>query len=1056
MILPTDQAARVRALEELDTNFIVEAGAGSGKTTLMAGRVVAMIAAGRPAEKIAAVTFTKKAAAELRERVELVLESQGLEAGLANEPFIGTIHSFCARLLRERPIEAGLDPRFREVEEDEAELIRSGWWEQWLERLFLADDTAILELRALGISPRDLGDAFGAFVRYPDVDFSAPECPLPKTAALVKALNALIDRGLAMIPVEEPAGQWDKVQKTLFRLNFERRSRDWNNPVDFFDSLSLLSASATVTQNRWERSPETAKTDKAAAKAYGEELSAWRAGAAEAALTAWYEHRYAPIARLLRRATDEFAAHRLHRAQLTFEDLLTHTARLLRENPDARRSLGERWRYLLVDEFQDTDPIQAEVAFLLGSEPTTGESGRWADVSLRSGALFVVGDPKQSIYRFRRADIETYEEARTAIERQGAMLRLTANFRSVPVIAEFVNTHFGAHGAFPTQASAVQAAFSPLEPMKSGEGLIARYSVLGAKGESGKDVVLLQDAQRVASFIADGIAAGRFAPQDVLVLTQKKAALTEHARQLAARGIAVSVAGASLPMEAELYELHLLFQLLRDPENGVLVAAVLEGRFFGASPADLWAAKEAGLAFTIAHTPAAVTGDERAVRVSDALTMLHDWLVRSRADAPDVFLARVLDGTGLLAYTAADDLGDVRAGLLVRLIEDVRAASLDPELAHDAAFGALDRLLAAEIPDAPLLPGRTDAVRVMNLHKAKGLEAPIVILAAPTEASNYPPSVAVRREGSRPTGGVLIEASTNEYQSVTIAQPPGWEAMQATEAQFQNAERERLRYVAATRAGEQLVVAEFEKELKDGWKKATNREWSAFAATLDDVLAEQLDMEIAPASGREQLTDSAAAIGAEVARVEQSRADAARASWTWQTVAVMAKAEAQERRSLDDVSVMTRGAGAAWGTAVHRMLDEVGKGGDAFDVASAAQRIAADEGVSERAADLIATVERALASEVWTALRAAPDRRFEWPVVGWLERDGSPIYIEGVIDAAYETAAGWHIIDWKTDDVADDVWVVRLEAYEGQVALYAELLARATGRTITTEIVRLR
>ena len=316
--LPPDQAARTRALDDLDTNFIVEAGAGSGKTTLMARRVVAMIAAGRPADSIAAVTFTKKAAAELRERVELVLEKQGLETSLANEPFIGTIHSFCARLLRERPIEAGLDPRFREVEPDEAKLIRNSWWEQWLERLFLANDAAIVELRALSVAPRDLSDAFEAFVQYPDVDFSAVATAVPAIKPLVTALNALMDRGLAMIPRSDDEGDWDPLQQTLFRLAFERRSRDWSQPAEFFDSLSLLSASVKITQYKWERSPETAKSDKAAAKAYREEIAEWRAGPGGAALTAWYEHRYAPIARLLRRAADEFPSDRLLLAQLTF------------------------------------------------------------------------------------------------------------------------------------------------------------------------------------------------------------------------------------------------------------------------------------------------------------------------------------------------------------------------------------------------------------------------------------------------------------------------------------------------------------------------------------------------------------------------------------------------------------------------------------------------------------------------------------------------------------------------------------------------------------------
>lgn len=1057
---PPDQAARDRARNELDTNFLVEAGAGSGKTTLMAERVVALIADGRPADRIAAVTFTRKAASELRERVQLVLEKTGKRPELANDVFIGTIHSFCARLLRERPVEAGLDPRFRELDEAEAAILTTQWWESWVERLYLADNALLAQLRELGVAPAMLTEAFRTFVRYPDVDFTAPVAPMPVIAPLVQQLNALLKRGFALMPRTEPDGGWDKVQSSLQQLRFDQRSRDWSRPVEFFDSLATLGRSAKVTQKQWVRNALTAKDDKAEAKAFGEELTDWRTGPADAALTAWYEHRYAPCVELLGLAAGEFSQYRLATGRLSFEDLLLNAAKLLRTDRGARAALGERWRYVLVDEFQDTDPIQAEVLFLLGSTPPAAGAvdDSWSEAALRPGALFVVGDPKQSIYRFRRADVETYEEARKAIERTGAHLLLTANFRSLPAIAEFVNAHFGASGKFPEAASQYQAAFAPLVPMRDAKegsppgGLVARYEVLGRRGDANKDTVMTTDAELVASWIAAEIEAGRAKPSDVLVLTRKKEALAEHARQLAARGIPVAVTGAAVAFEDELHELQLLLDLMRDPANPVLVAAVLEGRFLGVTPADLWAARQAGVRFTVASPPVVTPTDARTARVCEGLSQLNGWLLRSHADAPDVFLSRILSETGLLAYTAASDLGDVRAGLLTRLVEDVRAAALEPETAGHAAQDALERMLSDEVPDAPLLPGRADAVRVMNLHKAKGLEATIVILASPTESGSHSPTVAVRREGARPTGGVEI-GSRNVYQTTVIAQPPGWAAMQATEELFQEAENERLRYVAATRAKGRLLISEFLKELKDGIKRPDDREWSAFSLTMDELDIAVIPMEVTPATGRPQMADAATDVEARVHDVEQCRAQAAASTWAWKTVTASAKAELLARQALEDVSVEGRGAGAAWGRAIHRSLEAAGRSGSE-GLKATVRRIAAEEAIEPRAADVLQAVHRVFAGPVWQELMAAPERRFEWPIAGWVDSEGTSTYLEGVIDAAWQTADGWKIVDWKTDDVAGDVWAAREPMYQKQLETYSQLLTSALSVTVESELVR--
>jgi ATP-dependent helicase/nuclease subunit A len=711
---------------------------------------------------------------------------------------------------------------------------------------------------------------------------------------------------------------------------------------------------------------------------------------------------------------------------------------------------------VLVDEFQDTDPVQAEVLFLLASASDSGTD--WSRVTLRDAALFVVGDPKQSIYRFRRADIETYQAARRIIEQQGAVLQLTANFRSLPAIATFVNTHFGERGAFPKKATPEQAAFARLEPARedvNSPASVERYEVSAPSRAAGKAVVIALDAAQIATWVADAITNNEAKAGDVMVLSRKKEALAEIARQLSARGVPVAVTGAAVTLQAELQELSVVLQLMRDPNNPVLVVAALEGRFFGCSPADLWAAREASITFTVVTPPSPVPDDARALRVHEALTCLHRWLLQAHRDAPDVFLSRILAETGLLAWTASDELGDVRAGLLLRLVEEVRKASLDPETAGDAAYNALETLISNELPDAPLLPGRTDAVRVMNLHKAKGLEAKIVILAAPLEKTDFPPRVAVRRKEGRAIGAVQVVVKEG-FQYRVIAQPAGWAQWQQDEAAFQNAEEERLRYVAATRACDRLLISEFVLLKKDDAERKNDREWSAFSPTLDALKIAARPMPIDDAAGRAVLQESPETVMQQAADADARRVQAAASSWAWKTVTGSAKAEYQARVALEDVSVAGRGAGAAWGRAVHRALEEAGRMGLPDVSKASALRFASEEHIPEQAEALHDVVNSVLCGPQWQVIAAAPARRFEWPVAGWKKLDGVPTYLEGVIDAAYQTPDGWHLIDWKTDDVDDAEWMRRLEAYHRQLTTYAELLAVATGGSVTHEIVRVR
>ena len=1049
---PADQQARDRIVSDLDTNLLVEAGAGSGKTTSLVGRMLALVARGTSVDRIAAVTFTRKAANELRERFQLALEARVRDGALGIEvtmrydaalrdldsAFLGTIHAFCARLLRERPLEAGLDPNFHEVTDDDWTQLQADFWNRWLERLKRGDNPMLRALGDVGIDARGLYDGFRKVIDFLDVEFPLGESVAPEVTDCRRALEKLLTRAEKMLPASEPAAGWDPLMKLVRRLTVQRRITDWSDVASFCAAIEKLSASGCKpTQNRWGADKET----KAASKALGEEFLALIEGVAADVLRCWREHRYPIVMRFLLRAAEEFARERLATAQLGFSDLLLLSAALLRENPDARDQLGARYAHLLVDEFQDTDPVQAEVCLLLASPSSEGND--WRSVRPRVGGIFVVGDPKQSIYRFRRADIQVFELVKRRFEEFGAVLALTQNFRSTEPIEQLVNKHFAQ--VFPVEGTAQQAPFSAMQTDRPGVPPDGVFWYTVCPDTRRKDAIFERDAEMLGSWIAARIARGERQAGDFLILTEKKEPIAYYARALAERNVAVSTTGAALPQEVELTELLVVMRAIGDPENPVLIAAALEGLFFGLTPADLYVGKKGGLHFSITHRPS-----EAESAVGRALLQLHEWWKVSQRQPADVLLERIIDDTGLLLLAASQTLGDARAGALLHLVEALRSASTAGASGVTDAMERLEALLAQEAPDAPLRPGRTDAVRVMNLHRAKGLEANVVVLAAPQVHDPFEPTVYVRRDDTGTRGGLVIKA-----EGVAVAQPPEWEKMKGDEALFASAEKDRLLYVATTRPKCELVVARCEHNTQ---ARGTEHKGWAYGplATMLDRVASEMTMVVTAAPGRSRVTRSAAEMQVAVDAAKARLGAASAASIRTVTVTESAKEEREAAREYD--LPLSRGLGPAWGRAVHRALEGAGRGrsksSDSFEFFVRA--IAVDEGLDdERADSLVALVGEMIASDAWTRLGGG-EAAFELAVVR-VEREGDvEVVTEGVIDAAVRGEGGWAVLDWKTDDVDDGEWAKRHVGYQRQVSQYAAMLTALGEGPATGELVRAR
>jgi len=1036
-----DHAARHRIESDFSTNLLVEAGAGSGKTHEMALRMARGIASGAYLlEHMAAVTFTRKAASELRGRFQQALESElrstddpsrieNIRAALGNLErfFAGTIHSFCAHLLRQHPVEAGLSPVFDELDEVQDKLQREQAWRDFLRQARAEGHPLLQELRDAAIKQPQLDFAFATICEHEDVEFDPGTARKPDVGNIWKEVDAFARKIDGMLPASIDPETTCKLQERWPRfmrtLKVTRRRRD--NPATLASVLSMWDATPKVTQNRWEP------------KSRGKEAQAlwdtFRTDVVTPFMAAWRRYLYRVTVSLLNEARTHASNERKRRNTLNYNDLLIYTARLLRDRPDVRADFQQKLRHLFVDEFQDTDPLQAEIVFLLAGEP--GASASWRDARLRDGSLFVVGDPKQSIYRFRRADIEIYNQVRERIERapNGDVVILTTNFRSTAALCDWANGVF--ERQFPKQSDPTSPAFAPLEPRPKAPATkhpaVLKLPVDG-RGNDAREA----EAERVARYIRSEIDKGRRRAGDFLILTRKKKPLGPYMEALERLSVPLEVSGAGAFAESiEVAALAQLLRVLGDPQDAVTLIGVLRGPLFGVSDRELWEWKKGGGAFNLFGE---ATGPEG--RAADALASLRRYYRWTRVLPLAAAVERILDDTGFLALAATSPDG-VEAGDLVHAIDRVRRTAEEGgtlAAAADALGDDQDR--TADVESLPLEPGRSDVVRLMNLHKAKGLEAKVVFLVDPTNGVNRGVSRRIARKGDRAEGWLVVEERHDDdwYRPpVKIAEPEGWEAHVLEEQAFLLAEETRLLYVAATRAAEMLVV---------GCSEGKGGSWK----TLEPFLSGAPELKVPAGAGvsdkwKADVSPRARAKAGEAR--EKAHAAAREASWAASSVTGDAKHIAKLARdaegAADDptrvVTADTRerraDAGMAWGTLVHGLLEHAMRHEKVSDedlrrlamwltVETPELRPIIDEA--------IATVNEVMQSDFWKTAKSA-DHLVETPFAVRTNKRG---VLFGMIDLMFKPDGKWRLVDYKTDatmppaGAGGDAYAHQLKAYE--------------------------
>jgi ATP-dependent exoDNAse (exonuclease V) beta subunit len=833
-----DAEARRRIATEFSATFFVEAAAGTGKTTALVRRIVGLVGAGGATlDRIVAVTFTEKAAGETKLHLRSEIERSRADAepeerarlDMALEQLelarIGTIHAFCGDLLHERPVEAGIDPLFEVAPEDEAQALADEAFDGWFERILADPPEGIRRLLRRrsdrGASPREqLRGAMNNLREHRD--FPAPWRRDPfdrdnRIDALIAELAALgpiaADSSWPEDPLARNLAEVGRFIATVTRLE-PVSGRDYDGLEAELRSHTRMGSWRT----RGGRATSFADLTR------DEVLE--RRDCAKAKLDAFVAASDADLAPLLHAALQapiaEYENLKARGGRLDFLDLLIKTRDLIRDNAPVRGELQNRYTHFFIDEFQDTDPLQAEILLLLAADDPKVTD--WRSVRPVPGKLFLVGDPKQSIYRFRRADIALYEEVKSRLIAAGAeLLHLNASFRAPPSIQSFVNEAFSR--AMAGGAERGQAGYVPLEKVRDeidGRPTLIALPVPRPYSDYGRFAKYRVDESlppAVASFIhwliedsdwtvEENGAATPIAPRHVAILFRRfrnfgNDVTRGYVRGLEARRIPhVLVGGRSFHECEEVIALQNALTAIEWPDDELSTFATLRGPFFAFSDEALLLFRqqiaEDGTLMTRRLNPMRPVERDAlppaAVEVVDALDLLRALhLGRNRRPIAQT-ITTLLDAVRAHAGIALWPSGEQALANIQRMVDMAR--QFERGASSFRAFVNKREMDAerGEADEAPIVEEGTEGVRLMTVHKAKGLQFPVVILADPTcSAARDTPSRhvdSVRRLWLEPLCGSapieLLEAAAEELQR-------------------EQDEAIRVAYVAATRARDLLV-----------------------------------------------------------------------------------------------------------------------------------------------------------------------------------------------------------------------------------------------------------
>ena len=1069
----SDQDERRRISDLLDLNLFVEAGAGTGKTSVLVERLFHAVKTGDTAiGEIAAITFTEDAASELIQRIRSRFEREMIEGNpssaererlsnaLGDIDFaaIQTIHGFARSMLSEKPLNAGLPLILDVMDDAEARLSFDRAWDSWLEEAL--DDqlfvSAIGRASLLGlVGPIEKLKAV-AWELNKNYDLLDPDTIAPGHEPQpidIGDLQSMAKRWDGLLEFCDASDDKLLVHMTANTLPLIANLVELSNSPDAVEALLASEESVAVSTNRLgNRTNWPDDEGRYAILALREELADF-----QDLVKRWLrETRSAVIGQLVspvaRMVLGQVEVRR-RTGQAGFHDLLVWARDMLRDDPEARLHFQGRYRRLFVDEFQDTDPLQVEIVQLLARRDPAGQ--------FAPGALFVVGDPKQSIYAFRRADIQMTEQFRKSAQIDEASL--TANFRSRGAILSWVNSVFGQWMGSdePFQAPYVKLE-TGLSDSSEPDSLAEPHSVriLGGEIDSNSvDEIRAGEGEAIARVAAEFGAGlhsvrgddGTVRPssfRDLCILMPRRTALSSLERTLQDAGIPYVLQGESQLFETqEFRDMLNCLSAIDDPTDQVAVVGALRSPAFGCSDVDLWDWVASGCGFDYGDSV-----PETGLYVGECLAGLARYhRLRNRATTPELIETFVRDRMLRELAALGEDWSQRhrRIDLISEMARSVQRSGRYSLREFVDWLRSRQSLGERMIESAPSIIGN-DAVRVMTIHGAKGLEFPGVVI---TGLNSSP----VNRRG-----GTVFDTDPEAPVGVAIGlgsgrsrfETAGYEGIEEKKKQIGEAEAVRLMYVAATRARDHLFVSLYRK---DGDK-------STLAAKLGQYVdsASGLHEQYAPQGG--SVTPKGQAV------VEPWGTSADMETWSSDiSAAVTASASPQsvsatslkshelplppQKESADDTGLEPWRKGRAatsLGSAVHAVLQEIDlNSGDG--IVELADEQATAHGVADHA-DEVASLAKAVLDSgvVKEAVRSGRYWR-ETPVAAGVGYGKS---LEGVIDLIFESAPGeLVIVDYKTDAVRGRSLQEMAEPYLPQIGAYAAVVDKTTPARVVRAVL---
>ena len=1098
MFEPQDNKERKRIATSLDETLFVEAGAGTGKTTSLVDRILELVGSGATTlDKIAAITFTEAAAAELRDRIRTKLEQAADDESLSSEnrdrsrqgveqldnAAIQTLHSFAAALLHERPLEAGLPPSFDTMDAIESELSFDEAWTQWIDAAL--DDPALephfLMTLSLGLRIDGLrGIALKFHENYDllaDVAFQVPSGAASAASSAVRLLQDSVSEMEGLCQFSRLGDDDVLYSHTQAKLASIRQfaSLDADSPPAF----RLLSRLLPLRQGKgrqgdWETVISTGENACKALKDLLKDLDAEVADAITQARTA----ALVPLLDALRSFALDYAARRKAQGRAGFHDLLVWARDMLRDDLDARDHFRSRFSHLLIDEAQDTDFIQAEIAMLLAEDavpdmPADERPREWGDITPKRGKLFVVGDPKQSIYRFRRADVR---QMRRLQERMGGeTLRLVQNFRSQRPVVEWVNTLFATWMA---QGGGEQAEYTRIEHRWSAatsHQAAPRVWSVGEEMEGNTGVVRRKEAIDIAMLLhqiagekwqildraaTDAGNVERYKDatySDICILMPTRTALRTLELALDDANVPYRLEGASLFFDTqEVRDLLNCLRAIDDPSDEIAIVAALRSPAFACTDVELLRFHRARRTFNyLSEQGRRHATDDSVNKVSDALEVLrgaHDKRMWTAT-------AALIDGfirDRLLMESAISQARTREQWRRYRfLVEQARAFAAAGGNSLRAFLGWVQRQAeeGARVTETPVPESDEEAVRIMTVHAAKGLEFPVVILTGLNISRNT-------RVASVLFDGGEVEVGTGSRNS--RFQTAGFEALRDREKTLEDDEHVRLLYVATTRARDHLVlsmhrpdksnakldstqIAEMLEDHDDLWEKVDLRpEYQVQAMAQEAREASQSQQTFDQATHTVEAREEWRSGRVEVLATQRKPASVAATS-----LAGAPKEEADADIELEDMQPSRRGRGGApLGRAVHAVLQtidlETGAG-----IENTARAQATAEGIPQKQSEIEELAQAAIDSDIVRRAVSSGNYWREAHIAAPIGEGEDVGVLEGFIDLLFEEDGELVVVDYKTDAIdQDSAGYIANSRYSEQAGSYALITERVTQKRV--------